>query len=93
MIFYDSRYANGKVFKAHDARKNNYSVTVLREFDDIVKNFMYYTWVERDRIDMIAHTFLGRADYWWKIMDMNPEILDPFTIPVGTVIRIPSDGR
>lgn len=93
MIYYDSRYANGKVFKAYDARKKNYSAAVFREFSDLQSGFLYYTWVERDRIDLIADTFLGRPDYWWKIMDLNPEILDPYNIAIGTVIRVPSNAQ
>jgi len=27
---------------------------------------------------------------WWEIMDINPEILDPFTITPGTQLRIPN---
>jgi len=26
---------------------------------------------------------------WWEILDINPEILDPTTIPAGTQLRIP----
>lgn len=89
MIFTDSRYAQGKIFKAHDARTNTYSLTVLRRYPTQYANFRHYTWVERDRIDYVAEEFLGSSEYWWMIMDFNPEVIDPFDIPVGTVIRIP----
>jgi len=90
MIFTDSRYANGTLFKAHDSRKNSYSLTVFRQYPYALSEFSHYTWVERDRLDIIAEEFLGSADLWWSIMDFNPEIIDPFSIPVGTVIRIPN---
>jgi prophage DNA circulation protein len=39
---------------------------------------------------MVAFKLLGSAALWWKIMDFNPEIVDPFSIPVGATIRVPS---
>jgi hypothetical protein len=90
VIFSNSRYADGRIFKANDARKGNYSVTVLRSFPEQTAKFFYYTWVERDRLDIIANKFLGRADAWWQIMDFNPEILNPSDIQVGTILRIPN---
>jgi hypothetical protein len=90
LIFSNSRYADGRIFKANDARKGNYSVTVLRSFPDISSQFFYYTWVERDRLDIIANKFIGSADAWWQIMDLNPEILNPSEIQVGTILRIPN---
>jgi hypothetical protein len=90
MIYTDSRYANGKAFRANDARTSNYSIAVLRRFPIQQSEFFNYVWVERDRMDIVAQEFLGSPNFWWMIMDFNPEILDPFDIPVGTLIRIPN---
>lgn len=90
MIYSNSRYAEGLIFKAHDARKDNITIAVLRKGLPETKEFFYYTWVERDRIDLIADKFLGGPDMWWHIMDFNPEIMDPFNIPLGAVLRIPN---
>jgi hypothetical protein len=90
LIYTDSRYASGLIFKAYDSRKEQYSATVLRQFPIQSSGFYHYTWTERDRIDEVAQEFLGSASFWWVIMDFNPEVIDPFDIPVGTVIRIPS---
>lgn len=89
MIFLDSRYVDGTVFKAFDARNNKYQLTVFRNFPSYYTQFLVYEWVETDRIDDIAVQFLGKADLWWQIMDINPEILDPFNIAPGTQVRIP----
>jgi prophage DNA circulation protein len=89
MIYTDSRYATGTIYKAHDSRKNVYSAAVARRFPIQSTKFYHYNWVENDRIDAIAHEFLGASEFWWTIMDFNPEINDPFDIPVGTTIRIP----
>lgn len=89
MIYTDSRYADGLILRAQDARSNTYRDTVYRKFPTARKAFNYYTWVESDKIDTVAWEFLGSPAAWWKIMDANPEIADPFNIPVGTLIRIP----
>jgi hypothetical protein len=90
MIYADSRYANGKVLTVEDPRNGDYRTAVYRKFPRVRANFYYYTWVEGDRIDIIANNLLGSPFFWWKIMDFNPEVLDPFSIPIGTDIRIPS---
>lgn len=89
MIYLDSRYVDGTVFKAYDSRTDKYQLTVFRNFPSYSVTFLIYEWVETDRIDDIALQFLGKADLWWQIMDLNPEILDPFNITPGTQLRIP----
>ena len=90
MIYSDSRYASGTIFKAYDVRRSGYRITAFRNFPDETAGFYYYTWVEGDRMDIVANSLLGNANLWWKIMDFNPEIIDAFDIPVGTILRIPS---
>jgi hypothetical protein len=90
MIYTDSRYADGTLVRALDARKNVYSLAVLRNTQPSSSEFYYYTWTVRDRMDLVAHRFLGNVDLWWKIMDFNPEIGNAFDITPGTVLRIPS---
>ena len=89
MIYLDSRYADGTIFKAYDSRNSKYQLTVFREFPSYSTEFIIYQWVETDRIDDIALQFLGKSELWWQIMDINPEVLDPFNIEPGTDIRIP----
>jgi len=50
----------------------------------------YYT-VDGDRIDGIAHAFLGDPLRWWEIADLNPEVDDFENFPLNTRLRIPSD--
>jgi hypothetical protein len=90
MIYTDSRYATGKVIKVQDARNSIYRLAVYRTFPTYRSNFYTYTWVEGDRIDQVSFSLLGSPSFWWKIMDLNPEIIDPFSIPAGTTLRIPS---
>jgi len=90
MIFLDSRYADGTLLTAHDARTGKYQVTVFREFPAQLTGYFYYNWVETDRLDLLALRFLGKANLWWKILDINPNILDPSSINAGVQLRIPS---
>jgi hypothetical protein len=90
MIYSDSRYAKGKVIKAEDPRNGTYRLGVYRTFPSARAQFYWYSWVQGDRIDIVASRLLGNPAFWWKIMDFNPEILDPFSIPIGTQLRIPS---
>lgn len=90
MIFLDSRYADGRIYKAYNPTKEQYDLTVLRTFPEIVSSIVYYEWVETDRIDLIANRFFGDPTLWWRIMDFNPEIENPVEITPGTLLRIPS---
>jgi nucleoid-associated protein YgaU len=90
MIYTDSRYAKGHVSYVNDSRLNQNQITVYRVFPTVANKFMTYTWTSEDRIDVIASEFLGSANLWWKIMDINPEIANPFEIIPGTALRIPN---
>ncbi len=49
----------------------------------------FHTIIEGDRLDGLAHRYLGRAELWWVIADYN-EIAWTFEIAAGSVIRIPA---
>lgn len=91
MIYLDSRYVDGPLFKAQDSRTGEYELTVFRSFPSYKIKFFYYTWVETDRLDRVALRFLGASSTWWQIMDINPEIIDPLNIVPGTVLKIPNE--
>jgi hypothetical protein len=89
MIFSDSRYIDGTLFKANDARDGSYQLTVFRAWPTYKERFYFYEVVETDRIANLSVKFLGHANLWYKIMDLNPEVLDPFSLKPGTLLRIP----
>jgi len=91
MIYSDSRYATGRVFKALDSRTSKSQITVMRIYPNLQANYYSYVWKEGDRIDVIAQRLYSNSDRWHHIMDYNPEILDPSGIAAGTVLRMPSD--
>ena len=90
MIFLDSRYADGPLFKAWHAKKQEYHLTVFRTYPDYLQSYFIYEWVETDRLDLLAKKFLGESSLWWKILDINPEIINPQDISAGTQLRIPN---
>jgi nucleoid-associated protein YgaU len=90
MIYTDSRYATGSIDYINDSRLNVNQLSVYRVFPKATYKFLTYTWTSEDRIDLISSEFLGSPSLWWKIMDINPELTNPFTIAPGTVVRIPS---
>ena len=90
MIFSDSRYADGVVYKAQDSRSDTYETGVSRLFPQVNTDYYLYIWKEGDRIDSLAYNLVGNPFDWWHIMDANPEITDPMNIKPGTSIRIPN---
>ena len=92
MIFLDSRYSDASLYKSWDNRlsKQEYHITVKREWPTYVVPYFNYEWIETDRLDLLANKFLGNSELWWQILDINPEIIDPLNILPGTNIRIPN---
>ena len=44
-----------------------------------------------DRLDSIAQEYLGDASLWWVIATANQIHDAPFSLPDGTVLRIPAN--
>jgi len=94
-LYIDSRYANpllnenNQIPKAWDEQRQAYHIMLLRNWPVYSANFYTYEWKQGDRLDNLANKYLGNSQFWWKIMDINPEIVDPFNMEPGTLIRIP----
>lgn len=86
-----SRYTTNKVKKLNDGREV-YTSKVLpnipKSDDDI-----YVAVQTGDRLDSIAQEYLGDASLWWIIADANNIHDAPFSLPDGTVLRIPSNPQ
>ena len=52
----------------------------------------FHTVVEGDRIDLLAHKYLGDPTLWWVICDFN-DIAFPLELTVGAMLRMPSIER
>ena len=91
MIYADSRYADGRIFRAMDSRADKAQITVLREYSNLQSPYYTITWQEGDRIDVVAQKLYASSDKWHHIMDYNPEIIDPSSIAPGTLVRVPNE--
>jgi nucleoid-associated protein YgaU len=94
MIERVSRYYDGPLAQIKYKYTSNYTISVFRKFSKEKKvDYIEYTWVDGDSLGQLADYFIGGSKYWWEIMEINPEISDPFKITPGTIIRIPYDGK
>lgn len=92
MIYLRSRYAESEIEYILDSRTGTSQATVLREApeQDLAPQYgRVYFWREGDRLDYLAYEFFGTSLEWWRILDANPEILNPSQIRPGTAVRIP----
>ena len=86
MIGPDSRYATCVLFVdgSQEFIGTRQRIDTTPRPDDV-----FHTVVEGDRIDLIAHRYLGRAELWWIICDYN-DMFFPLEIELGRVLRLPS---
>jgi len=92
MIYLSSRYADSDVTYILDSRTGISQATVIRgapELDLATQYGRVYYWRDGDRLEWVAYKFYGNSLEWWRIMDANPEILNPTQIKPGTSLRIP----
>jgi hypothetical protein len=90
MIERVSRYYDGPLSQTAHKYTGNPTVSVYRAFPTSKKvQYVEYTWADGDAIAILAQAYGLGSKYWWEIMEINPEIDDPFNIAAGTVIRVP----
>jgi hypothetical protein len=86
MIGRDSRYADCILYRDSDGEYlgRRQRIDTTPRYDDRL-----HTVIEGDRIDLLAHRYLGDARLWWIICDYN-DIFFPLELAPGTDLRIPS---
>ena len=85
-----SRYYDGTLTQTPNKYSGTYEISVFRKFSsNLTVNYVLYTWIEGDSLGEVASRYNLGPKYWWEIMDINPEILDPFNITPGIQLRIP----
>lgn len=92
MIYLSSRYADSEVTYILNSRTNTSVATVLRDTPQQDAEQSYrrvYIWREGDRLDSVSYRLLGASGDWWRILDANPEVINPLTIKPGTSLRVP----
>lgn len=70
---------------------NNVDRLFLGYQEPTSQTFQYTLYIVNaaDRIDNVASAFLGDATQWFKIAQVNPEVLNFFNLQPGTILRIP----
>lgn len=91
MIYLDSRYADGVLFIAQEPKSDEFRLSVFRTFPTYSAAYYWYEVTENDRIENIAARTIGDPNLWWQIMDINPEVLNPFELEPGLQLRIPRE--
>jgi LysM repeat protein len=90
MIERVSRYYDGPLAQTQHKYTDQYIISVFRKFPTSKEvSYINYTWKEGDSLSTLSENFGVGAKYWWEIMEINPEIIDPFDITPGTVLRVP----
>lgn len=89
MIYLDSRYAEATISYVLDPRIQGTRATVFRDIPLEPDQYRLYRWREGDRLDLIADSYYDSPGEWWRIVDANPEIVDPSDLKPGQSLRIP----
>lgn len=88
MISANSRYVNtSQVIE----NINGIDILYLGYQEPTTQTFQYTFYIVNasDRIDTIASTFLSDPTQWFKIAQVNPEVINFFNLQPGTMLRIP----
>jgi hypothetical protein len=89
-----SRYYDGPLSQTPNKYTGDYEISVYRKFPgEREVSYILYTWVEGDNLGNLANVYNIGPKFWWEILDINPEILDPFNILPGTVLRVPYGNK
>jgi hypothetical protein len=89
VITANSRYASSVTTLTTGSDGKSRNVILPKSPTVLSVTVQIYTWAEGDRADLVAYRNYGDASQWWRIADVNPQILDWTDIAVGTRIRIP----
>lgn len=90
MIERVSRYYDGPLAQTKDKYTSQYVISVFRAFPaSKAVNYITHIWKEGDSLTRLSKDYGLGTRYWWEIMEINPEIMDPFSIPIGTSLRVP----
>ena len=90
-IFSGSRYKNSVVDYFTKAEYGSATPVVFYSFDALDSiSFFTHIYNPNETLHSLSQKYFRRPDLWWTILEYNPEIVDFFSIPAGTTIRIPS---
>lgn len=85
----DSRYVNGDVITVPLTDGTHNLAVFATPVNTSGMQVFFRLTVAGDRFDRLANEVLGDPTKWWVLADLNPEVLFPFDLRPGTMIRIP----
>jgi hypothetical protein len=85
-----SRYADSSIVKIDRNGTTSLAIEPSLPAQEWIFDFTYHQISAAEGIDEIAFENYGDGSKWWIIASANPEILDWYEVPVGTIIRVPS---
>jgi len=88
MIFIGSRYQQSPVSFMLDGRTGRTNPTVMRA-TRVTDASRVTRWDYGARIDIYGSALYDDPEQWWRVMDCNPDILDPASMLPGTPLRLP----
>ena len=88
-IYEGSRYTNVYAYQEEHKGKTvmafrNRSLTPIDN-----RESTQHTWIQSDRLDLLANQYYGETQYWWFILDANPMYMRESDIQNGDVLLIP----
>lgn len=89
MISSNSRYAGHSVEIVTAPDGTSRRVIAPKNPQPIRARVIRYRWSDDDRVDTVAADHYQDPTQWWRIAEVNPEILDWTAVPPSTVVRIP----
>lgn len=90
MITTDGRYATSEVSYVLNPRTGQMTATLLRKRRASQSySGRVWHWRSGDSLQSLSYRMYGTPKDWWRILDANPQILNPAAISPGTSIRIP----
>jgi nucleoid-associated protein YgaU len=90
-IYSGSRYEDSLVDFFHINEYGQSYPIVFYTVDDLeTVSFYTHIYTPGETLHGLSQRYYNRPDLWWTIAEYNPELTDFFSIPAGTVIRIPS---
>lgn len=85
-----SRYEKSTVDYLSKTPYGSANPIVFYKFDTMENtSYSYHMYVKGETLYGLSNRYYNRPDLWWVITEYNPEIVDFFSIPAGTPLRIP----
>lgn len=89
-IFEGSRFINVYSYE-EDYKGRRVTAFHTREVQAVdYGNAVEHTWIEGDRLDNLSQRYYGDPQYWWFLLDANPQYMEEHEILPGDRLQVPA---